>query len=543
VKKLFSISVPLMILVLTISAFGPMVTTKNNGMIIQTGVTLADVIHQGISSINWSQDDPWESRACLTHFGQIFCELPLSAYDRDVQTQVNSGNWVQALQGIRMAEIDGYRSSVIDNCTRQVLDNHPMAGTLPANYPGDLFLVYYRFEINGYKYAERLGYALSKWNKSQACSDFAKIFENCTSFIWSCDSSELVTGDDRYYDGSAQTLDVFLKFYEIGVPEAIAYADDVWNRINNYSWLGYYPYHLGGLYDGMVECEVCFHTIIGEYAEEKNNSIPYYDRLLQDINYKLLVDGWNSSLWYPEGYCITHAGFYSEKRLGNTLSAFQVLQSYYPQFNDTMKDTLIQLLTGSTPAWEGLVFQSGLCDTTSYRFKGTAYNPWTVNPPHPSVTDTCTAIGDWLLFLDGIVPSTGSLAIPELDEVYEDVCSSFSFQNFSFNYDTKTIRIPVNAGELKFQFGTTLVPYTFPNNGVYEVTFSNDWNSIVKVRETKYSSNVNRVVNILSGIVFASAFGSNSNESNWDVRVDFDSDNRIDILDAIIFANKFMVRV
>jgi len=69
-----------------------------------------------------------------------------------------------------------------------------------------------------------------------------------------------------------------------------------------------------------------------------------------------------------------------------------------------------------------------------------------------------------------------------LDEVYEDVCSSFSVQQFGFDYDAKTIRIPVNAGELKFQFGSTLVPCTFPTSQVYQVTFSNDWNRIISVR-------------------------------------------------------------
>ncbi len=441
---------------------------------IQNGnITLAEVIHQGISSINWSQDDQWRDRVCLTHMGQIFGKLPLSAYERDIQTQVNIQNWVAALLGIRMAEIDGYTSPAIDGYTLQVLDNHPMTGYLPANYYG-LYLVFYRAELNGYRYAQRLGYETSKWDAQQACSEFENAFAQASDFVWTCSSSGLAVGDDRWYDGGAQTLDVFLKFYEDGISNAMTYADTAWNKINSYSWPGYYPYHLR---DGRVECEIGFETIIGEYAEKKGGSIPYQDRLIQDIDYKLLADGWNSAMWSPGGYTICHVDKNTERRMPNTLDAFHVLHSYYPQFNDTMKNSYIQLLTGSTPAWLGLT-QTDLCDpANSYRFRMDSLNSW----GDTSLTDTGTAVSDLLLFLEGIVPSTGSLAIPKLDEVYEDVCSSFSVQQFGFNYDTRTIRIPVNAGELKFQFGNALVPCTFPTSGVYQITFSNDWNSIESV--------------------------------------------------------------
>jgi PKD repeat protein len=409
----------------------------------------------------------------LTHFGQVFGKLPLSAYERDIQTQVNIQNCVGALAGIRMAEIDGYTSPIIDGYTRQVLDSHPMAGYLPDNYNG-LYLVFYRNELNGYRYAQRLGYATSKWDARQACSQFENAFAQASDFVWACGSLGLIVNDNRWYDGGAQTLGVFLKFYEDGISDAMTYADNAWNKINSYSWPGYYPYHLG---DGRVECEIGFETIIGEYAEKKGGSIPYQDRLIQDIDYKLLANGWNSAMWSPGGYTICHADKNTERRMPNTLDAFHVLHSYYPQFNDTMKDSYIQLLAGSTPAWLGLT-QTDLCDpANSYRFKMDSLNSWS----DTSLTDTGTAVGDLLLFLEGIVPSTGSLAIPKLDEVYEDVCSAFSVQQFGFSYDRRTIRIPVNAGELKFQFGNALVPYTFPTSGVYQITFSSDWNSIESV--------------------------------------------------------------
>ena len=50
---------------------------------------------------------------------------------------------------------------------------------------------------------------------------------------------------------------------------------------------------------------------------------------------------------------------------------------------------------------------------------------------------------------------------------------------FRFDYDAAKIMIPVNAGTLRFQFGTTASSYTFDNTGVYEVQFSSDWNRVI----------------------------------------------------------------
>lgn len=439
-----------------------------------SGMILADVIHQGISSVNWTRDDPWVNRVCLTHLGQVFGELAPDAYETDIQNRISAKDWVQALRGIRMAEIDGYTSPAIDDYTRQVLDGHLMAGYLPANYFGD-YLVYYRDELNGYKYAQELNHGDGKWDLENAYAQFTAAYSQASNFVWTCDSSGLVRDDDRWYDGGAQNLGVFLKFYENGISSAITCADQVWNKINTYPWSGYYSYHLQT--GRGVECEICFETIVGEYVQQKNESIPYKDRLIEDINYKLLANGWNSALWSPGGYTICHLSKNQERREPATLSAFQVLHSYYPLFNETMKQTFISLLTDQTPAWLGLT-QTDLCNPTlNYRFRMDSRNDWN----DAALTDTGTAVGDMILFLEGIVPDTGSLAIPTLDEVYEDVCSSFPAQQFMFDYDGRTIRIPVNKGDMKFQFGSVLVPCTFPSNGVYDITFSSDWNSIVSM--------------------------------------------------------------
>jgi len=87
------------------------------------------------------------------------------------------------------------------------------------------------------------------------------------------------------------------------------------------------------------------------------------------------------------------------------------------------------------------------------------------------------------LFLEGITPSTGSLAMPLNDEAYEDVFGLSPASLFRFDYANETIRIPVNPGDLKFQFGTETASYTFPSAGVYEVQFDTSWNTITNVNK------------------------------------------------------------
>jgi hypothetical protein len=54
----------------------------------------------------------------------------------------------------------------------------------------------------------------------------------------------------------------------------------------------------------------------------------------------------------------------------------------------------------------------------------------------------------------------------------------FPPSHFRFDYESQTIRIPVWAGKINFIFGTEPASYSFPDNGIYKVNFSSDWNSV-----------------------------------------------------------------
>jgi parallel beta-helix repeat protein len=104
-------------------------------------------------------------------------------------------------------------------------------------------------------------------------------------------------------------------------------------------------------------------------------------------------------------------------------------------------------------------------------------------------SDDATCAGAMILFLNGIVPDSGSLAIPVIDETYEDWCSMFPAGEFRFDYAANTIRIPVWQGKINFIFGTDTASYTFPTDGVYEVHFSSDWNNVTSVRKVSMLDN------------------------------------------------------
>jgi len=84
-----------------------------------------------------------------------------------------------------------------------------------------------------------------------------------------------------------------------------------------------------------------------------------------------------------------------------------------------------------------------------------------------------------LMFLFGIVPITGSLAIPMNDQSYEDCENMFPATMFRFDYSGRSITVPVQAGSMAFQYGSQLTgTVEFPSAGVYQITFSDDWNNV-----------------------------------------------------------------
>ncbi len=475
-------------IVLTIS-FLLILIIGSSSLIIPAGhaqttyTTLADALNATINNVNWSAADSWTST-----WGIILDGQGVSAFDNAISQDISAGNYNDALFIARLASLNGYSSQIISSGTLTALQNMPMVGSLPANYNnakayGDTnsicYLVYDRYLIWAYQYAQQYGLT-SKWNAQQAFTDFSKLYNKPPT---NSHSGEMLFADpttnwaysysSRYYDEYAETLSVFVQLAEIGVPGAMAYADSMWNGVQSL-WNGHYYEYTASW--PIIECESGnFAQVIAEYnqlhIQLEGTQIPYWNRVMQDLDYKLLVNGWNSPGWSTIGVIVHGAnGANPEQRLWETMGVMTALEALYPDFNSTMQTSFDSMMLGSNKAWQGLM--SSNLNIGGY-FKGASDDT--------STSNDATACAAATLFLDGIVPVTGSLAITIHNEEYQDGRSSFQVNQFQFSYANHQIIIPVNAGTLTFIYGSSPVSYNFLTSGVYTIQFSSDWNTITSI--------------------------------------------------------------
>jgi hypothetical protein len=421
--------------------------------------TLADQLNMTLSTVDWSSPTSF----IIPHFGLIFTRE--GNYDAALSTIPDFKTLIQMK---RIAELDDVNSSLLNQRVIEAMDNQTMVAHWP-NIDSNGMLVYWRFLVFMYRYAIELGGNTSKWNRDLAFQEYLNCWQADPDFLWfnPADGSS-VDYMNRYYDENAEVLSIFLKFYQIGVPEALNYANQMWAHLCTHHWSGsYFPYTGSS---GQVECEAGpFAEAIAELYATNGHSLPNFpDYILQDLDYKLISGGdWSAKLWSPKAYVVRHAELNPEKRLENTVTAWAAMHSYYALMNSSMKSSFINLLTGAPKAWQGLIDHSNMYSDGQFR--------WRENGGY---SDDATCGGVMILFLNGIVPDTGSLAIPVIDEVYEDWYSMFPASHFRFDYESKTIRIPVWAGKINFTFGTEIASYNFPDDGIYEVQFSSDWNTV-----------------------------------------------------------------
>jgi hypothetical protein len=288
---------------------------------------------------------------------------------------------------------------------------------------------------------------------------------------WNISTLTVPDPSGRYYDEYAESISMLLQLDKLGVNTTSQMAafwqstQKVWDlpvvtETGTQLTPGYYQYADS---DPDVECEMGnFAVTISEYQNQVGE-IPYYANVLTDLQTKLLVKGFNSPAWGTIGV-IKHATSNPQLRLGETLGVLTALQMLYPYLSIDISG-----FSGILNSWNGLV-SSGLYNNG--RFSTNTIYGDTV----PS--DDASSIGAMTLFLEGIIPQTGYLAITANNEAYQDYRTCFPTSEWSFNYTTHSIQIPVVAGNLGFDFGSNIVTQNFSSNGVYNVHFSSDWNSI-----------------------------------------------------------------
>lgn len=93
--------------------------------------------------------------------------------------------------------------------------------------------------------------------------------------------------------------------------------------------------------------------------------------------------------------------------------------------------------------WQGLL-ASSLYNNGQFKFLST----------DTGYSSDASSLAAMMMFLDGIVPDTGYLAINASNEAYQDYRTCFPTSEWSFNYHDQSIRIPVMQGNLSFLFGS-----------------------------------------------------------------------------------------
>ena len=428
-------------------------------------LTLADQLNMTLSTVDWSSPTSF----IIPHFGLIFTGE--ENYDAALSTIPDFKTLIQTK---RIAELDDVNSSLLNQMVAEAMDNQQMNGHWPTVDPYGMH-VYWKFLVFSYKYANELGLDTSKWNSYLAFQEYLNCWEVDHDFLW-FNAADITTRDfgDRYYDENSEVLSIFLKFYQIGIPEALGYANQMWAHLCSSHWSGsYFPYSGSS---GQVECEAGpFAEAIAELYVTNGYSLPNFpDYILKDIDYKFTSGGdWSAKLWSPGAYVVRHAESNPEKRLENTVTAWAAMHSYYGLMDDSMKSDFIDLLTGSPNAWQGLITDSNMYSEGRFHWR-----------ENKNYTNDATCGGAMIMFLNGIVPDTGSLAIPVIEETFQDWYSMFSASHFRFDYESRSIRIPVWAGKINFIFGTETAYYNFSDNGIYEVNFSSDWNNVTSANKT-----------------------------------------------------------
>ncbi len=320
------------------------------------------------------------------------------------------------------------------------------------------------------------------------------------------------TYGNRYYDEVACTLDCYMIFYTLlNVSDALNKVLYWWSYVNTNFWDGTY-YHYTPV-QSLYECESSFFLKVISIIKYNQSDLGNWTNVLDDIGNRFLSNGWNSKQWLDytnnvTSYVVTHAWGTAgqpnnQRRLANTLAAWQTLLGCYAKLNSTYQANMKDMLYGNSnvqPAWANLLSPDNASFASAYpNSTGAGLFNITSNLFSFSSADNnyafannynATAIGEELLFMLGIVPGNTTVAFPLEELGYEYLYDADPvLLQFQLNSTLKEIRISVigsDNGTLTFQYGTSPITVTFNGSGVYYVRFTNSWNMLLNSSYPSY---------------------------------------------------------
>ena len=454
---------------------------------------LISMIEAQVNEVDWINFVDNESEYGLAHVGNGIGTVSMVGLQFNKYSKSDLEAWALSLNNsldvlFAYTELARYG---IENQTKieWALDNFTMmANGLPQtdtllNASGD-FWTGFRFALNGFYWSNKFSYEEAKWNLTVAYDNFNwSIYHSTYPGVYSIngDNTTYCIGyGPRFYDEAATTLDCYLRFYEMGITDGLTQAQYIWSWINNNLWaVDHFDYAIGW---PNWECssggfgEICLR--LRYYSP----SIGNITRLTEDMVNRYIINGWNSPQWLNStGYShlpaiVHHYSSNNQVRLENTFTIWGSLFGNYYNTTLTQQAIFTDFLKGDIshdPAWVRFYDDSQLYNITEDQFK--MYSDSTYQ------TNTSIALAASFLLYLGIVPGTGSIAVTVSESCYEDTHNLHDADLFNMDIGAHTLRIAVQIpGTISFIYNGT-VTYNFTTNGIWDLVFASDWNSLVSV--------------------------------------------------------------
>ena len=459
-----------MALLLTSMLFAP-----NFKPVEATETTLADQINACLGEVK-----DWKD---FVNIGVVMHRSSLDDFDTCIARRANASDWLGVLAVKRWAEQAGYSSRIIDDNVKLALSNMPMFShySLPKtdNSGSGYFCPWDRCALYGYRYAKELDWETKRWDVISGFLALKSVRDMYGRAFYRCNPDTLRADSQRgtRWHESGSLLDCFLIFYELGVQDALKYAVQEWEWLNNVLWSGdhfnYAPEFKNWEYSGM--------DVFPNVAklQLKIASLGNWSRVATDLQLRYISRLWDSPQWNATRQVVVHHNPWNpERRLDGTLNAWMMLNTFYGMFDAGNRTNMRNMLEGNwvTQAWEGLMMSDLRQANTNVFELATSRDP--------KYSNYSTALAALCLFLLGISPQYGrGLAIPLISDRHS-CYGALNYRHFEFDYANHRIKVPVWGGTaLKFMYGNKSVAMLFIATGIYSITFAPDWNSIIQFTE------------------------------------------------------------
>ena len=446
-------------------------------------MSLAAQIESSIAAVNdWTHSVSSE---------QPFIALMLgkgneAAIDTAITAYATASNWTEVAYMKRRCELAGITSTAIDNATKAMLTGVTMFTYKLPNTAG--YFQLYVSLLHGYRWAVELNHETAKWDPVSGYAGLVQIWH----LSYNSNNQVFYRGNpdtpayDTYYGGrmyeANQIANCFWIFWdEWGYAEAKTHMQECWTWLNTYLWsTTYYKYSVavaGWVWDGPPEAL----QIFGKLWLDDPTNVPNFDRLFTTH----AKNGYLTNYWNSPHFCIGAAQYHyvvhnnsanDQRRTGGNWLTFAFLHQI-GRITGTNYYKWVEMIRGIGGAhakgWSAMLeLGHGMYIPVTKQFRMDS-------DLAPGDAGTAAAVAFCLITL-GISPhrvDSGTLAIP-LESQGLGTPAMYNARFWRWDGVNYKIRIPVLAGLLLFQFGTSDVVWNFLEDGVYEITFASNYNSI-----------------------------------------------------------------